>query len=119
MISINNVHKRSGKQVVLNGVNCKDRGWGKRPRLLVQAVLVKSVLLKLIMGIMQPDSGEIWIGDDNITRASSESERNRIRARLGVLFQAAALFDSLTVYENVAFPLQQRFSLSRRTIIVA
>jgi phospholipid/cholesterol/gamma-HCH transport system ATP-binding protein len=72
----------------------------------------KSVLLKLIMGIMTPESGEILIGGENITAARSERARNSIRESLGVLFQSAALFDSLTIYENIAFSLRERVRLS-------
>ena len=115
MIVIENVHKSFGKQVVLNGVNLTIED-GKTTAIVGPSGVGKSVLIKLIMGIMQPEAGEIWIGNDSITKASTESERNRIRAQLGVLFQAAALLDSLTVYENVAFPLQQRTNLSRRQI---
>ena len=115
MIVIENVHKSFGKQVVLNGVSLTIED-GKTTAIVGPSGVGKSVLIKLIMGIMQPEAGEIWIGNDSITRASTESERNRIRSQLGVLFQAAALFDSLTVYENVAFPLQQRTNLSRRQI---
>lgn len=115
MIVIENVHKRFGQQVVLNGVNLTIED-GKTTAIVGPSGVGKSVLLKLIMGIMSPDAGQIWIGDDNITRASSEEQRNRIRGRLGVLFQAAALLDSLTVYENIAFPLEQRTKLSRQQI---
>ncbi len=115
MIVIENVHKRFGSQVVLNGVNLTIED-GKTTAIVGPSGVGKSVLLKLIMGIMAPDAGQIWIGDDNITAASTEDERNRIRGRLGVLFQAAALLDSLTIYENIAFPLEQRTKLSRQQI---
>ncbi len=115
MIVIENVHKSFGKQVVLNGVSLRIED-GKTTAIVGPSGVGKSVLLKLIMGIMAPDSGEIWIGEDNITQARSEAERNRIRGRLGVLFQAAALLDSLSIYENIAFPLQQLTRLSRRQI---
>lgn len=115
MIVIENVHKSFGRQVVLNGVSLRIED-GKTTAIVGPSGVGKSVLLKLIMGIMAPESGEIWIGEDNITRARSEAERNRIRGRLGVLFQAAALLDSLSIYENIAFPLQQLTRLSRRQI---
>ncbi|MBX7142910.1 MAG: ATP-binding cassette domain-containing protein [Oligoflexia bacterium] len=115
MICVRNVSKRFGKQVVLSGVslNIED---GKTTTIVGPSGVGKSVLLKLIMGILAPDQGEIEIFGENITRADSEAERNRIRASLGVLFQSAALFDSLTVYENVAFALNQRFSLPRKEV---
>ena len=113
MIFIENIYKSFGPQVVLNGVSLTIPD-GKTTAIVGPSGVGKSVLLKLIMGIMHPDAGEIRIGDDNITKATTERERNRIRAQLGVLFQAAALFDSLTVYENIAFALRQRTGLSRR-----
>ncbi len=107
MISVRNVHKRFGSQVVLDGINVEIEP-GKTTAVVGPSGVGKSVLLKLIMGIMTPDAGEIYIGGDNITRARSESRKNEIRRSLGVLFQSAALFDSLTIYDNIAFPLRQR-----------
>ena len=66
----------------------------------------KSVLLKHLMGILKPDKGEIWIDDLEITRLGNE-EILRISRKFGMLFQAAALFDSMTVGENVAFGLER------------
>jgi phospholipid/cholesterol/gamma-HCH transport system ATP-binding protein len=67
----------------------------------------KSTTLKLALGLMKPDSGEIFIDGEEITRLSEE-ELNRIRQKMGVVFQEGALFDSLTVYENVAYRLLER-----------
>lgn len=115
MISIRNVSKAFGPQVVLRNVSLEIPD-GKTTTVVGPSGVGKSVLLKLIMGMLDPDEGEIWIGDDNMTAASSEAERNQIRERLGVLFQSAALFDSLTVYDNVAFPLRERTDLTRAQI---
>jgi phospholipid/cholesterol/gamma-HCH transport system ATP-binding protein len=111
MISVRNVHKRFGSQVVLDDVSI-DIEPGKTTAVVGPSGVGKSVLLKLIMGILSPDSGEIYIGGDNITAARSESDKNSIRRQLGVLFQSAALFDSLTIYDNIAFPLLERVRLS-------
>lgn len=70
----------------------------------------KSVILKLILGLMQPDSGQIWIGTDNVPKLGYK-KLQELRTRFGVLFQGSALFDSLTVFENVALPLQERTTL--------
>ncbi len=113
MISVQNVSKRFGAQVVLDGVSLEIED-GKTTAIVGPSGVGKSVLLKLIMGIMTPDSGEIFVEGKNITRARNERERNEIRECLGVLFQAAALFDSLSVYENVRFPLIERLHLSQR-----
>jgi phospholipid/cholesterol/gamma-HCH transport system ATP-binding protein len=61
---------------------------------------------------MSPDQGEIFIGGENITEARSERAKNAIRRSIGVLFQSAALFDSLTIYDNIAFSLHERLGLS-------
>ena len=115
MISVRGVYKRFGEQVVLNGVDLEIAP-GKTTAIVGPSGVGKSVLLKLIMGIMEPDAGEIIVCGENITAATSESERNRIRESLGVLFQSAALFDSLTVYENVAFPLRERTKCCQKEI---
>jgi len=66
----------------------------------------KSVTLKLIISLLKPDNGEIWVDGEEITRLK-EHELSRVRRKLGFLFQDAALFDSLTLYENLALPLQR------------
>jgi phospholipid/cholesterol/gamma-HCH transport system ATP-binding protein len=111
MISVQNVYKRFGSQVVLDGVSIEIEP-GKTTTVVGPSGVGKSVLLKLIMGIMSPDAGEIFIGGDNITKAKSEAAKNEVRKQLGVLFQSAALFDSLTIYDNIAFPLLERSRLS-------
>ncbi len=110
MISVRNVHKHFGPQIVLDGISI-DIEPGKTTAVVGPSGVGKSVLLKLIMGIMTPDAGEIYIGGDNITAARSESRKNEIRSSLGVLFQSAALFDSLSIYDNIAFPLRERSRL--------
>lgn len=111
MISVRNIHKQFGPQVVLEDVSI-DIEPGKTTTVVGPSGVGKSVLLKLIMGIMKPDAGEIWIGGENMTAARSEAAKNNIRQQLGVLFQSAALFDSLTIYDNIAFPLLERSRLS-------
>ncbi|MCB0310933.1 MAG: ATP-binding cassette domain-containing protein [Bdellovibrionales bacterium] len=115
MISVRKVSKRFGSQVVLDQIDLEIEP-GKTTAVVGPSGVGKSVLLKLIMGILAPEEGEIFVCGKNITRARSEAQKNEIRSILGVLFQSAALFDSLTVYENVAFPLEQRTRLSRREI---
>lgn len=110
MISVRGVSKSFGRQVVLDNVDLEIKP-GRTTAVVGPSGVGKSVLLKLIMGILSPDRGEIEVCGEKITEARTEADKNRIRANLGVLFQSAALFDSLTVYENVAFPLRERLGL--------
>ena len=115
MISVQSVSKSFGRQVVLNNVSLEILP-GKTTAIVGPSGVGKSVLLKLILGIMTADKGKIEVCGRCITEAHSEAERNDIRSKVGVLFQSAALFDSLSIYQNIAFPLQQRTNLSVREI---
>lgn len=75
----------------------------------------KSTLLRLIIGLLKPTSGEIWVKGQEISRAS-EDEMNKLRRHMGMVFQYSALFDSMTVGENVAFGLRQHTDLSEEEI---
>jgi len=75
----------------------------------------KSVILKLILGLLRPDSGQVLIGDKNISIMGYKALQE-VRMLFGVLFQGAALFDSLTVFENIALPLRERTKLSGEEI---
>ena len=114
-IAVRNVTKSFGRQLVLNDVSLEIKP-GETTAIVGPSGVGKSVLLKLIMGILKPDAGEVLVFGENISTARTEAERNRIRASVGVLFQSAALFDSLSVYDNVAFPLLERTRLSRAWI---
>lgn len=112
MISIRDVHKSFGPQKVLKGLNLQiDEG--ETTAIVGPSGAGKSVLIKLIMGMMTPDSGTITVGEQEVTALVTEKEKNRYRRNLGVLFQSAALFDSLSVYDNIAFPLMERGEDSR------
>ncbi len=75
----------------------------------------KSVILKHMVGLMKPNQGEIWIGDQPLGKLSAR-QLNQVRRRFSLLFQGGALFDSLNVYDNVAFPLRERTKLSETEI---
>jgi phospholipid/cholesterol/gamma-HCH transport system ATP-binding protein len=115
MISVRNLWKSFGAQTVLAGINL-DIAEGVTTAIVGPSGAGKSVLIKLIMGILEPDGGTITVAGEDVTSLRSEAEKNRFRRRLGVLFQSGALFDSLTVYDNVAFPLVERGELPRREI---
>lgn len=113
MISVCGVHKYFGSQHVLKGIDL-EIAERKITAIVGPSGAGKSVLIKLVMGILSPESGEIFVCGENITAARHEWQRNQIRENLGVLFQSAALFDSLTVYDNIAFPLIERLHIGRR-----
>ncbi len=75
----------------------------------------KSVILKLILGLLRPDSGEVLIGGNNISSMGYKALQAQ-RTLFGVLFQGSALFDSLTVFENIALPLRERTKLTAEEI---
>lgn len=103
-----------GAQTVLDAVNFSIPA-GKTTVVAGGSGQGKSVTLKLILGLMQPDGGKILVDDNDVTGIRGK-ELEQLRTRFGVLFQGAALFDSMTVYENVALPLRERTSKSEQEI---
>ena len=103
-VVLRGLHRSFGSQIVLDGI---DLTVGSRETLAVlgRSGTGKSVLLKLIIGLQKPDSGSILIHGQEITLLHLDA-LNEIRKKMGFLFQHAALYDSLTVEQNVAFPLQ-------------
>jgi phospholipid/cholesterol/gamma-HCH transport system ATP-binding protein len=102
MIRVENVHKWYGGQKVLDGISF-DITTGSVTTIIGGSGAGKSVLIRLMIGLEQPDKGAIVIDGENIV-GMRHSKLNTIRRRFGVLFQDGALFDSLSVRENVAFP---------------
>ena len=100
MIQLTDVHKAFGSNRVLQGVNLTIPT-GESMVIIGGSGTGKSVLLKCILGLVSPDSGKIEIDGQDVT----ETDRDAFLARFGMLFQGAALFDSLTVWQNVAFRL--------------
>jgi phospholipid/cholesterol/gamma-HCH transport system ATP-binding protein len=105
-IVLENLHKSFGRQKVLNGINLKI-SQGETFVVLGRSGTGKSVLLKLIIGLQKPDSGAIRIHGQEITKLPLD-ELNQVRKKVGFLFQEAALYDSLTIEDNVAFPLRHQ-----------
>ena len=114
MISVRNVTKSFGGKNVLNGLSLEIPR-GETVVVMGRSGSGKSVLLKIITGLMAADSGEIWFDGTEISRLGAR-EVNVIRRKIGMLFQSAALFDSMTVAENVAFMLSQHTDLSKKKI---
>jgi len=110
-IAVSGVHKRFGKKVVLDGVDL-DVARGQSLVIIGGSGTGKSVLLKSILGLVRPDSGSIKV-DGVETVGMSASAREDVLRKFGMLFQGSALFDSLTVWENVAFGLVQGRKMKR------
>jgi phospholipid/cholesterol/gamma-HCH transport system ATP-binding protein len=114
MIKLVNVTKAFGSQVVLNNLNL-EIATGKITAVIGPSGEGKSVLLKHMIGLLQPDSGQVVV-DGEVISGMRGSNLNRMREKFGMLFQNAALFDSMTVFENVAFPLEEKTNLSAAEI---
>jgi phospholipid/cholesterol/gamma-HCH transport system ATP-binding protein len=114
MIKLADLRKSFGKQKVLDGLDLEIEA-GKTTVIIGRSGGGKSVLLKHIIGLLQPDSGEVLIDGVDITKLG-DRDLNEIRKKFGMLFQEAALFDSMTVGENVAFPLREHTRMKEREI---
>jgi phospholipid/cholesterol/gamma-HCH transport system ATP-binding protein len=108
------VEKKLGRQRVLRGVNLEIRQ-GERMVIIGRSGGGKSVLLKHILGLMKPDRGEVWFRDKDLVKLNEE-QLVPLRKETGMLFQNGALFDSLTVAENVAFPLREKGNVKEEDI---
>ena len=114
LIQIKNLHKRFGPLVVLDGVTL-DVQTGKCLVIIGASGTGKSVLLKHIVGLLRPDRGEVWFDGKRIDNLF-ERDFMLVRARIGFLFQQSALFDSINVADNVAFPLVEHTDKSPEQI---
>ncbi|MBW2058201.1 MAG: ABC transporter ATP-binding protein [Deltaproteobacteria bacterium] len=119
MIRVEDLHKSFNGPEVLRGVSLQVER-GEVLALIGMSGYGKSVLLKHIAGLMKPDRGRVLVAGLDMARTTGK-ELERLRSRFGFLFQGGALFDSLTVFENVAFPLRERGASSseeiRRTVL--
>jgi phospholipid/cholesterol/gamma-HCH transport system ATP-binding protein len=109
-IEVTDLHKAFGDQTVLNGINLHV-AQGETLAVLGRSGTGKSVLLKLIIGLQKPDSGSVRIAGQEMAELDS-TQLNQVRKKVGFLFQQAALYDSLSVEENVAFPLARHAGMS-------
>ena len=105
MIAVRGLTKTIGRQEILRGIDLTVAK-GETLVIIGRSGGGKSVLLKHLIGLMHPDAGEIWIDGENII-GLGERKLAAIRRKVGILFQGGALFDSMTVEENIAFPLRE------------
>jgi phospholipid/cholesterol/gamma-HCH transport system ATP-binding protein len=113
-ISVVDLHKTFGRQPVLRGVNL-ELETGKITTIIGGSGSGKTVLLKHLNALLLPDRGRVVVDGKDITKLSA-SALNDVRRKFGVLFQGAALLDSMTIFENVAFPLREKTRLSAHEI---
>jgi phospholipid/cholesterol/gamma-HCH transport system ATP-binding protein len=114
VIRVQNLRKSFGGQAVLKGVNL-DVARGEIVIIIGQSGGGKTVLLKHLLGLLRADAGRIVINGVDITDLRGEA-LDAVRRRYGVVFQGGALFDSMSVFDNVAFPLRERTALGRAEI---
>jgi len=114
MVEIKGLKKSFGSKEVLKGIDLTIPK-GKTTVIFGLSGGGKSTIIKHIVGLLKPDSGEIWVDGKEISRADEEQIR-QIRKKVGFLFQSGALFDSMNVYENIAFPLREHTRLNENEI---
>jgi phospholipid/cholesterol/gamma-HCH transport system ATP-binding protein len=114
MIELRDIHKSYDDNHVLRGVSLKVEK-GESLVVIGGSGSGKSVLLKHIIGLLKPDSGSVYVKSAELSRLS-EDELNEVRKKFGMLFQSAALFDSMKVWENVGFGLTQHTNMREKDI---
>lgn len=114
MIKVENVHKSFGKKKVLEAINLEIK---PREILVIMGPsgCGKSTLLRLLIGLLKPTEGQIWIDGQEVSNMT-EDHLNEVRKKMGMVFQYSALFDFLTVGENIAFSLRQHTACSEEDI---
>ncbi len=114
VIRVKDLTKKFGNRTILNGISL-DIYQGETLVVMGGSGCGKSTFLRHLIGAIAPDSGEVWMFGKNIAKASEE-EMDEIRRRFGMLFQSGALFDSMTVGENIALPLREHTQLDESII---
>lgn len=114
MIQILDLYRSFGRQQVLKGINLRVQ------ERAIMAIIGRSgsgktVLLRVLIGLLRPDRGRVIIEDTDITQLSGH-RLDKLRERVGMLFQGGALFDSMTVFENIAFPLREKTRLAEEEV---
>jgi phospholipid/cholesterol/gamma-HCH transport system ATP-binding protein len=114
-LRIRGINKTFGTHHVLRGINL-DLERGKTNIIIGGSGQGKSVLMKHLMGLLKPDSGHIWVDGQDIV-GLGDVEMSHLRRKFGMVFQYAALFDSMNVVENIAFPLLERYRLPKAEVM--
>ncbi len=112
-IEIRNLHKAFGRKVVLDGVDL-DVVKGESLVVIGGSGTGKSVLIKCIQGLLRPEEGSIKIDDEEVV-GINEEQKEKLHSKMGMLFQGGALFDSLSVWENVAFDMIENKKVNKKT----
>src|SRR6476620_1263153 len=111
-IRIRGIEKTFGVHHVLRGIDL-DIERGRINIIIGGSGQGKSVMMKHLMGLLKPDKGQIWVDGEDIVPLN-DFELNRVRLKFGMSFQYSALFDSLTNFDNVAFPLREHTKMSQQ-----
>jgi phospholipid/cholesterol/gamma-HCH transport system ATP-binding protein len=114
MIKVVDLHKSFGNQAVLNGIDL-ELEMGKITTIIGGSGSGKTVLLKHLNALLLPDRGSVLVDGKDITKLG-ERELNEVRQKFGVLFQGAALLDSMTIFDNIAFPLREKTKMTENEI---
>jgi phospholipid/cholesterol/gamma-HCH transport system ATP-binding protein len=114
MIKVVDLHKTFGNQAVLKGIQL-ELETGKITTIIGGSGSGKTVLLKHLNALLLPDRGSVLVDGKDLTKLG-ERELNEVRQKFGVLFQGAALLDSMTIYDNVAFPLREKTKMTENEI---
>ena len=114
MIELSDIHKSFGENDVLKGISLKVEK-GEILVLIGMSGYGKSVILKHVVGLMNPDMGQVYVDGFEVNRLKGRALSD-LRSRIGFLFQGGALFESMTVYENIAFPLKEKIGLGKSVI---
>jgi len=113
-VDVISVRLAFGERRVFDGLSCRF-SQSKVSVILGASGVGKSTLLRLLAGLIRPDYGDLWIGEQEISRLP-ERQLRKVRRRLGMMFQGGALLDAMTVFDNVALPLREHTQLSEKEI---
>jgi phospholipid/cholesterol/gamma-HCH transport system ATP-binding protein len=113
-VDVISVRLAFGERRVFDGLSCRF-SQGKVSVILGASGVGKSTLVRLIAGLTRPDYGDLWIGEQEISRLP-ERQLRKVRRRIGMMFQGGALLDSMTVFDNVALPLREHTELPEKEI---